>query len=271
MKRLLFFPWLLAVCLSARAEDVFLKDGKVVRAQGLRREGNFLFVRTVNAEGVGSEALLQFSQVERIAFGDPPAMVEARKLANAGNAAAVLEKTASLVPSTRLFADVPGNLWADLVRLRLPAIAILKDRDALSELQKQWVVTGDADLEEALKLVVESQAAGDSKASLQRWKSVAVPGATSLTAGLAWLELGKAALEAKQWKEAVRAFLSVEVFVANYRILHPPALLGAIRAFVSSGELKDAKIRMEVLQAEFPNSAELRLAAELMPLPPVKK
>ena len=137
MKRLLFLPWLLAVCLSAHAEDVFLKDGKVVRAQGLRREANFLFVRTVNAEGVGSETLLQFSQVERIAFGDPPAMVEARKLANAGNAAAVLEKTASLVSSTRLFADVPGNLWVDLIRIRLPAIAILKDRDALSELQKQ--------------------------------------------------------------------------------------------------------------------------------------
>ena len=267
MKRFVFLS-LLASCLPAlHAQDVLLKDGKFIRSQGVRREGNFLFVKVANAEGTVSETLLQLNLVERIAFGEPPSLLEVRQKAAAGNAEAVLTKTEALLPVARPFADIPGNLWPELVRLRLSALAATPRPEALAELQKQWIPIDDPDLEAAAKLLASNQPGADRKTLEQTWKGLAVPGAATLSAGIAWLELGTAALEAKQWKPALRAFLSVEVFVSNHRLLQPRALLGAIRAFVGLENLTEAKALLQELQTEYPSTPEFKQATELI-LPP---
>ncbi len=252
MKRLLLLP-LALFPLSLGAETVFLKDGKVHAAREIRRDGNFLFLKVAQADGSQTEVITPINQIERVDFGEVPALAEARQLARSGDAASVLEKTATPAASARGMSDVPGNLWPEIIRLRLPAIAVSGSTEALAELQKQWTPTGDAELDTAYRLLVAGQ--NDPAGARTARAALAQPGANTLAAGLAWLTHGEEALAGKQWKEAVRAFLSVEVFVPGQRLLQPKALLGAAQAFIASGARAKAMPLLEEVKAEYPSHA----------------
>ncbi len=249
---------LLAVPLTLEAESIFLKDGKVHTASEMRRDGNFLFLKVAGPDGAPADVVTPLNQVERIDFGDVPVLAEARQMARSGDAQGVLEKSAKAAQFFRGYADVPGNQWQEVMKLRLPALAAKPNAEALGELQKQWTPTGDPDLDVSYRLLVTAQPSPD-KATAE-YKTIAQPGAGSLSAGISWLALGNAALENKQWKEAIRAFLSVEVFLPNQRLLQPPALLGAVKAFVEKGEPAKASALVDELRAEYPAFAGAGIA-----------
>lgn len=255
---LLFSIVLLPVCLHA--ETVFLKDGKVHAAREMRRDGNFLFLKTASPDAAQSEVIVPLNQVDRVEFSEIQALSEARQLARNGEAAGVSEKTAGPASFFRTYSDVPGNQWAEVMRLRLPALAVAGTEEEILELQKQWTPTGDVELDTAYRLLVASQ--NDPAGARKAREALAKPGANSLAAGMSWLTLGKEALAAKQWKAALNAFLSVEVFVPNQRLLQPKALLGAITAFVAKGERAKATALLDEIRIEYPSS--LNAAEELL-------
>lgn len=253
---------LIASPFSGHAQTVQLKDGKVLFAKEMRREGNFLFLKVSTPNGAVTDELVQLPQLERIDFGELPALVEARQLAQAGDAKGVLEITSQPAVFFRTYADLPGSLWPDVMRLRLAALAVAGTSEMLSELQKSWLPTGDPELDTAFRLIVAGQ--NDPAGARTAWKALAQPGAGTLTAGISWLETGQAALKAKQWREAVRAFLSVEVFVPQQRLLLPKALLGAATAFKEKGDHGKAAAFVHEIGADFPGTPEAAAAADLL-------
>jgi hypothetical protein len=274
MKRLLFqsrhglLPLLVLVLSSlllpagADAQTVQLKDGKVLYAKEIRRDGNFLFVKAAQPDGSLTDELVQIPQLERLEFPELPALSEARQRAQSGDAAGVIESTTEPVTFFRTYADLPGSPWGEIMRLRLPALAVAGSTELLADLQKHWSPTGDAELDTAFRLLT---AARNDTASVQTaWRALAQPGASSLAAGISWLELGNVALAAKQWREAVRAFLSVEVFVPQHRVLLPKALLGATKAFLGKADRAKASAYSQELTSDFPNTPEAAAVAELL-------
>lgn len=262
--RSLLAPALLSLaCLpQGSAQTLQLKDGKVLLAKEIRREGNFLFLKVATPTGEVGDELVQIPQLERIDFGEQPALVEARQLAQSGDAAGVLEKTSQTAEFFRTYADLPGSPWADVMRLRLPALAVAGSAEKLAELQKGWAPTGDPELDTAFRLIVAGQ--NDPNGARTARKALAQPGAGTLAAGISWLEIGQAALDAKQWRNAARAFLSVEVFVPQQRLLMPKALLGAAKAFKEKGDLGKAANFVQELRTDFPGTAETAAAEELL-------
>lgn len=244
----------LALPYSLGAETISLKDGKISGAKELRRDGNFLFYKPVTSDGPQAETVTPLNQVERVDFGEQPALDEARELSKQGDAAGVLEKTAPLAAYFRTYSDIPGNLWADVMRLRLPALAVAGTEQQLAGLQTQWTPTGDQDIDTAYRLLLAAK--NDPTGARTAWKALAQPGASSLAAGISWLGIGNDALLAKQWKTAVRAFLSVEVFVTGQSLLQPKALLGAARAFAQKGDTPKALSLIEEIKTEYPSYAE---------------
>jgi uncharacterized protein HemY len=240
--------------LLASAETIFLKDGKVHAAKEMRREGNFLFLKVAQQDGSLADVITPLNQIERVDFGEVTSIAEARQLARSGDALGVLEKTQAPAAAARVYSDIPGNLWPEVMRLRLPAIAVSGNLEALSELQKQWTPTGDGELDTAYKLLVAAQ--HDPTGAKTARGALTQPGANSLAAGLSWLTLGEEALEAKNWRAAVKAFLSVEVFIPSQRLLQPKALLGAAKAFLAMGEKQKASSLLEEVKAEFPSHTE---------------
>ena len=245
---------------TLQAETVFLKDGKVHTAKEMRRDGNFLFLKLVAPDGAQSEVVTPLNQVDRVEFGELQAISEARQMARGGDAAGVLEKTAGPATFFWAYSDVPGNQWMEVMRLRLPALAVAGRDEEIAELQRQWTPTGDGELDTAYRLLAASRN-NPSGAQTAR-AALAKSGANSLAAAMSWLALGEEALAAKQWKAAVNAFLSVEVFVPNQRLLQPKALMGAIKAFVAKGERAKAVALLDEIKVEYPSSAGA--AAELM-------
>lgn len=244
------------------AQTVQLKDGRVFHAKEFRRDGNFLFLKIAKADGSVGDELIQIPQLERIEFPESPALAEARQRAQAGDAAGVIESTSEPAAFFSTYADLPGSPWVEIIRLRLPALAVAGTTALLTDLQKNWVPTGDAELDTAFKLLTAGR--NDAASVKTAWRALAQPGAGSLAAGISWLELGTAALESNQWREALRAFLSVEVFVPQHRVLLPKALLGATKAFLGKADRAKASARSQELTSDFPSTPEAAAAAELL-------
>ena len=266
MKKLRRLLCLLLLCLAppsgGSAQTVQLKDGKILFAKEMRREGNFLFLKIATPDGTVKDELVQLPQLERVDFGELPALVEARQAAQSGDAAGVLEKTAQPAVFFRTYADLPGSLWPDVMRLRLPALAVAGTPEMLSELQKTWAPTGEVELDTAFRLLAAGQ--NDPAGARTAWKALAQPGAGSLAAGISWLEIGQAELAAKQWRSAARAFLSVEVFVPQHRLLLPKALFGAAKAFKEKGDHAKVASLIRDLESEFNGTPEGAAAADLL-------
>ncbi len=260
MKSLLYLG-LLAVPIVSQAELIYMKDGKIHSGREIRRDGNFLFLKVANPSGAPSEILTPLNQVERVDFGDFPALSEARQLAQAGDALGVLEKTTASMIFFRGYVDVPGNQWTDVMRLRLPALAVTQATDLFADLQKQWTPTGDADLDTTYRLLAAAKS--DPLGARTAWAALAKPGANTLAAGVSWLSIGSEALAAKEWKAAIKAFLSVEVFIPGQRLLQPHALLGAAQAFVSKGDKAKATALIEEVKTEYPAAA--KAASQIIP------
>jgi hypothetical protein len=253
---------LAAVSSEAEAQTVRLKDGKVFSAMEMRREGNFLFLKATHSNGAVTDELVQLPQLERIDFGEIPALVEAKQMANNGNAVAVLEKSSQLAAQFGIYADLPGNPWPDIMRLRLPALAVSGTSDLLSDLEKHWTPTNDTEIDTAYRLLIAAK--NDPAGARIAWKTLAQPGAGSLAAGIAWIGIGEAALDAKEWRNAARAFLSVEVFLPQYRLLVPKALLGAAKAFKGKGDQAKASQIVHDIVTDFPGTPEATAAAEVL-------
>ena len=266
MKNLRHLLLLFLLCLAfpsrGSAQTVQLKDGKVFFAKEMRREGNFLFLKIATPDGALKDELVQLPQLERLEFSEPPELGEARQLAQTGDAAVVLEKTAQPAAFFRTYADLPGSLWPEVMRLRLPALAVAGTAEMLSELQKTWAPTGDLELDTAFRLLAAGQ--NDPAGARTAWKALAQPGAGTLAAGLSWLEIGQAELAAKQWRSAARAFLSVEVFVPQHRLLLPKALLGAAKAFKEKGDHAKVAALVRELESDFPGTPEVAASADLL-------
>jgi hypothetical protein len=239
-------------------QEIVMKDGKVHKTKEMRRDGQFIFYKSLAADTSVGEGVVSIAQIQTIIFPELEGLAEARVASAGGHAKRVLQVTESLVP-----ADLPGNQWADLMRLHVPALAIAGTEESFSALQKQWVSTGDTDLDNAAKILFLSQSDRD-KARLA-WKALARPGASSLGAGISWLALGQEAFDAKDWGAAIRSFLSVEVFVPAHRVLHPRALLGAIQAMVGAGDEVQARRLLVELTAEYPETPECQSAVATLP------
>jgi hypothetical protein len=253
MKKLCIASLALFLPFSVFGEFVFTKDGKVHTTKEIRRDGNFLLFKSLAADGSQTDAVTPLNQIERVDFGDPPSLAEARQLAKQGDAVGVIEKTTEAASFFRGYTDVPGNQWLEVMRLRLPALAIAGNSAQFADLQTQWTPTGDTEIDTAYRLTVAKL--NDPEGARKAWNALAQPGANSLSAGISWLELGNEALAAKQWNAALRAFLSVEVFLTQQRLLQPKALLGAAKAFVQKGDKNKAAALVEEIKTEYPKAA----------------
>jgi hypothetical protein len=261
-------PIFFAVACAATAlgDDVYYKaDGKVLRGLTLRRQENLVFGKSIVPSAASDEMqIIAVQQIERIAFTEPAALLEARKAALAGDALAALEKASSVAQEHRPWADIPGNLWREAIRIQIASMLALQRDPELRALCQNWIPTEDLELEETVRLL-SLQTSPMEKETIQSayQKAVALnPG--SLPAVVSYLAMGKSALESRQWKAATKAFLSVPIFAPHWKVLHPPALLGVVRAFLGDGQRPLAARYAEDLKSDFPHAPENSIAETLL-------
>ncbi len=242
------------------AEDVVLKDGNVVRGVGLRREGAFIFGKPSS----GSEALIPVNTIARIAFPESSGLRDAREKFFAGDSRAVLDNTASEMTYHKLFMDIPGSLWTTIMRLRIPALVAGARASEIDEFLRDWTPSGDAELDAAVGLLKLKKSNSSAEDQSKAWKTATEGNPSNLSAAISWLELGNAALEAKDWTTAIRYFVSVQVFSPNYRPLHPAALLGAVKACLGNEQPDQATPFAEDLKKDYPRASQTKALEKLL-------
>lgn len=250
---------LLLLAATAWAEDVFLKDGTAQRGIGLRRDGAIVFGKPES----GPETLIPVNNIARILFRESSGLRDARDGFFAGDSRKVLDNISSELTYHRLFVDLPGSMWPALMRLRLPAAIALEKPAEVEEVLRDWIPTGDAELETAVALL-KLKKTGSDEEKAKAYKAAVQGNPANLPAAIAWLELGNKALETKDWPTAVRSFVSVQVFASSFRPLHPVALLGAVKACIGGEQQQQANAFAEELKNDFPRAPQTRALENLL-------
>lgn len=251
----------LSLLSEVKAEDVFLKTGKVVRASNLRREGNVAFAKLITPPGETS--LIAINQVERIVFTEAPEMRAAAAAAYAGDPQTVLSKTAAPLAYHNQWHDVPGNARSAILRLVIPALINARKTEEIKTLLESWIPTGDQDLEATAQLLKLRLLNADKPAFERAAASVTATFPGTLSAAVAWIEQGNSWLSTGQWTQAARAFLSVRLFSQGWRLLQAPSLLGAVEACRGNDQIPESLPLIEDLQNEYPGSLQTRIANAL--------
>lgn len=260
MKKLsLFLSVLFAVSTACVAEDVELKDGTVHRGVGLRRDGAFVFAKP---EG-GQDIVIPVNTIKQIAFRESSNLREAREAFYGGDSRRVLDGVVSEATYHKIWVDIPGAIWNQIMRLRVPAVAASGKVTDMSDLVRDWVPTGDAELEAGYALIkLRASGAGDDELK-KAWLSAVESNPGSLASAIAWLELGKAASDSKDWLTAIRHFVSLQVFAPTWRVLHPSALLGAVKASAALNQWEQVTNFCSEMKTDYPRAAQTKEAEKI--------
>jgi hypothetical protein len=245
---------------AAQAEDLLLKDGNLIRGVGIRREGQFLFAKPE----AGQEQIVPLANVARITFRESQGLRDARLAFKDGESRSIISNTGSELTYHRIWVDMPGSVWLPIMELRVPALAAAGRPDDVAELIREWVATGNPDLDTAVALMKLKESKAPKEELMKAYTAATAGNPSTLTAAIAWLELGNLALEARDWAAAIRNFVSVQVFAPKWRPLHPSAMLGCVKACVGNEQPDHAVPFLEDLKNEFPKSSQSRIAPTLV-------
>jgi tetratricopeptide (TPR) repeat protein len=266
MKALLL---LLAFACAASAQNIVMKDGKIIATKGLRRQGDTI-IATVELPGgeAGKPAKTgdlgyPLAQIARLDFPEPPQLRTAPDLIAQGKGAAALAQLDPVVKFYESFRDAPGSWWATAALLKVQALASL-GRDSEAQPLAEQIARASSDPETLRGANVQIAAGLVRKGNLGRALELVEPAIKDsrepATRAPAFVVKGECLLAKKQWEDAVLAFLQVPVFYPGEKALLPPALLGRGRAHFGMDDLPTAKTVLEELRSTYPDSAEAKQA-----------
>jgi tetratricopeptide (TPR) repeat protein len=256
---------ILLACVDLQAQNLVLKDGRIVPAPKMRRTGENLFVAVQIGSSQG-EAGIPYASIVRADFPPPAELATAAELIAQGKNE---EALAALAPAFGFFqpiADVPGSWWPQLALLKAEALeksgrskdsAVLLDQIVRSAKDPTSVEMARLRLTRSLIAqgkYAEAQAICD--AALEKH---ADNGAISAEC---WIRSGDIQFAQKQYEPALLAYLHVPALYARQSAFMPAALLGSARAYIGLKEIPRGTEALSEIVQEFPSTAEAKTASE---------
>ena len=250
-----------ALCISASAQTIQLRDGTAVPTLGLRRDGDNLAAKVkTNGDNVG-EVGYPLANVVRVDFPEPALLKAAADLLDKGQADEAVRQLAPAVAYYLPFYNVPGNYWKPLAVLQLEALTAAhrdKEADAVAaELGR--LAAADPEVVRTLKIRegAGSVQRGDATKALATLEPI-VHDDTASAAVLApaWIQIGAAHLARREFKPALLAYLHIPVYTPERARLMPAALLGSARAYLGLEDKQRAEIALNELLTTYPAAAE---------------
>ena len=252
---------------SVRAQNIYMRDGEAVLAEGLRRDGANVIALIQTREGSKGELGYAVANISRIDFPEPPQLKIARDLLDAGNAEEAARQLTPILAYYAPFRDIPGNWWTPLALLQVDALARLgRARDVdnlLSDIARYGGTDANLQREVRIKQAVQTERLGEHKKALAELEPItsdlSIP-PSSLSE--AWLAQGSAQLGLRDYKDAQLAFLHVLVYTPDRKLLMAPALLGSAGALVGLDDGQRARDALREVVSAYPNTPEAAQAKE---------
>lgn len=274
--RLQTFCSLVALLMMAGAAtgQVFtMKDGKVITAKGLRRQGDQILatVELAPADGNGAaktgELGYAVAQIAHIDFPEPPVLRAGPEMITQGKAAEALTQLEPVLRYYEGFRDAPGSWWVSAALLKVQALTAL-GREAEGEPLATQVARSATDPEAVraaqVQLALGAVRKGQHEAAQAVFEKALQESREGRTLAAAAVGRAQCLLAKKEWDDAVLSFLQVPVFYPTERVLLPAALLGVAQAEEGMEDLPRAKATLAELLKTYAGAPEASLArAEL--------
>jgi tetratricopeptide (TPR) repeat protein len=262
MKTVLLF---LALAASAAAQNIIMKDGKVIATKGLRRQGDTI-VATVELPGgePGKPAKTgdlgyPLAQIAKLDFPEPAQLRNAPELIAQGQGADALTQLEPVVKFYEGFRDAPGSWWASAALLKVQALMSLgRDKDAEPVAEQITRIATDPEILRAanVQLAAGMVRKGGHGKALEICEAALKESKEAGTRAPAAIIKGECLLVKKEWEDALLAFLQVPVFYPGEKVLLPQSMLGEGRAHFGMQNFTEAKATLNELIKTYAASAE---------------
>jgi tetratricopeptide (TPR) repeat protein len=256
---------LLAFAVAAPAQEILMKDGRVIATKGLRRQGDTIMATVdITSAEPGKPALrgelgYPLGQIAQLHFPEPPALRAAPDLIAQGKGLEALTQLEPVVAYFAGFRDAPGSWWPQAALLKVQALASL-DRDpeavALAEQIAQISVDPAIQRVAHLQIAASLSRRGEIAKALPIAEAAMRESKDAAARAPAALIRGESLLAKKEWDDAVLAFVEVPVLYPQERPFVPRALLGKARALLGSDDFTAARAALEELRNTYPATLE---------------
>jgi hypothetical protein len=264
---------LLALACAASAQNIVMKDGKVIATKGLRRSGDTIMA-TVELPGAEpgkppktGELGYPIAQIAKLDFPEPPQIRASQELIAQGKTTEALAQLEPVVKFYESFRDAPGSWWpAAAIRKAQVLASAGRDKEAEPIIEQLARVGSDPEIVRAanVQMAVGLVKKGNHTRAMELIQPALKESKEPATLAPASVVEGECLLATKEWDDAVLAFVQVPTFYPGEKALMPQSLLGRARAHFGMDDFASAKAAIEELQKTYPNSGEAKLApAEL--------
>jgi tetratricopeptide (TPR) repeat protein len=263
---------------AAPAQNILLKDGKVVPTKGLRRQGDTIMATVeIPAPAAAGEKPAQartgevgypLAQIAKLDFPEPAQLRTVPELIVAGKAPEALVQIEPVVRFYESFRDAPGSWWGEAALLKVEALLALgnfKDADPLIDSLARSV--SDPETVRAVKVFVAAGMTrrGEHAKAVAVFEQVMKEATKPQTLATAAVNKGQSHLALKQYEPALLAFLQIPVFYPGQKLLVPQAMLGSAKAYYGLEDLPHAKSTLDELLKDYaaaPQAAEAKRELE---------
>jgi tetratricopeptide (TPR) repeat protein len=277
MKTVCYVLVAFSVVVSASAQNIILKDGRVVATKGVRRAGDTIMA-TIEMQAPPPSQPAQpgrptphpqppktgelgfpIAQVAKIDFPEPEQLKAAVGLINSGKADEALKQIEPVLAYYEGFRDAPGSWWADAVMLKMQALMSLGRNDEAERLADQMARNAtDPDTVRLAKVYAAAGLArkGQHAQVIQVCDAVLNEATRPQTLAAAAVVKGESCLARREWADALLSLLEVPVFYPRQEVLMPQVLLGAARAYIGLDDFARAKVSLNELGSKFASTPE---------------
>lgn len=264
MKRILPLLTFFSVAVAVHAQNIVLKDGKIIPGTRLRREGATV-VTTINIGNAPGEIGYAVANIASIEFPTPPQLKEASSLIAAGKIDQAIERIDAVMNVQRNYKEIKGNFWGEAAVMKL-GIFMSQKRTLDADLLAKEILSNSQEPEvlasaQAYKTLLLASS-GLYKDALTKSEEIINKGETtnSTTLSIAYLANADAHFGLKQYEEAVFSYLHLPIFFPDQAIYMPKALLGSARCFEKLEVKNQVESVIGTLIGSYPNSPEAATA-----------
>ncbi len=277
---------LLALAAAASAQNLHLKDGRVLPTKQMRRDKDTIIATLeIPSKDPGGKPTtgdfgFPLSEIFKLDFPKPGVLDTAPDLIAEGKAEEALSKLEPVIKYYAAFRDAPGSWWTDLVPLQVEAqLALRRDKEA-GEIAEQFSrLATDPEVKKFMKAfsAVSLTRKGQHESALPLYDEAAVStervdvlgliavnkGDSLVALGDALAEKGEPEAAAVRYEEALLSYLRIPALYRNQRMFMPQATHGAARAYLGMKDFDRARVSVKELKTAYAATPEGKSADEL--------
>lgn len=266
---------LIASTICASAQRYVMRDGTILDVAKVERRGNVLVEPLTDPEDEGvAERLHALSDVVRLDWPEPEALMAAREQLDQGAPEVAIASVAPVLEDFIAFPDVDGSWWDEAALIKAQALlAAGRSAEAAPLVQALVAAQPDPEVQQLSRLLfveIDLDQGRTELASAMLKQIAEDEGLPSALAARVWWLRGDVFFRRDEFEQALEAYLHVPAFFGRERSLRPAVLLGSARAYREFGDGARADRALSQLLTEYPQhplALQARQLREATPLP----